>query len=75
MKQNLEKVNIDIAVTLGYTKEKLFDDYKWVSDEMSINTLRVDKFHRIENVSLAYLQKITIVGHSAVHWIGRYRIG
>lgn len=28
MKQNLEKVNIDIEVTLGYSKEKLFDEYK-----------------------------------------------
>lgn len=28
MKQNLGKLNIDINVTLGYTKEKLFEDYK-----------------------------------------------
>lgn len=28
MKENLNKINIDIEVTLGYTKEKLLDDYK-----------------------------------------------
>lgn len=28
MKENLSKINIDIEVTLGYTKEKLLDDYK-----------------------------------------------
>lgn len=30
MKENLNKINIDIEVTLHYTKEKLLDDYKWV---------------------------------------------
>lgn len=28
MKQNLEKVNIDISVTLGYSVEKLTEDFK-----------------------------------------------
>lgn len=28
MKENLNKINIDIEVTLNYTKEKLLDDYK-----------------------------------------------
>ncbi|XP_055325049.1 uncharacterized protein LOC129579220 [Sitodiplosis mosellana] len=28
MKENLNKINIDIEVTLSYTKEKLLDDYK-----------------------------------------------
>lgn len=30
MNENLGKLNIDINVTLGYTKEKLFEDYKYV---------------------------------------------
>lgn len=28
MKQNLAKISIDLEVTLGYTKEKLLEDYK-----------------------------------------------
>lgn len=28
IKENLSKINIDIEVTLNYTKEKLLDDYK-----------------------------------------------
>lgn len=28
MKENLNKINIDIEVTLHYTREKLLDDYK-----------------------------------------------
>lgn len=31
MKENLSKMSIDLEVTLHYSKEKMFDDYKWVS--------------------------------------------